>query len=226
MTRSAAMKAQLERLKGLRGSGVVTPERLQELKAFQSARLKATYADVAAQPRYRSATRFFLEDLYGPKDFSRRDAEMMRILPSMARMLPASAVETATLAVELEALSEELDHRVASALSPGPLDEARYAEAYRAGSTRPDRERQIALIVAVGERLDTLVTRPFVYRTLKLMRGPAHLAGLDDLQDFLERGFGAFKDMGGAKDFLTLVRSRETAILERLFSGGPRPFSI
>ena len=220
------MKAQLERLKALRGSAAVPPGRLQELKAFQSARLKATYADVAAQQRYRSATQFFLEDLYGPKDFSRRDAEMMRILPSMARMLPASAVETATLAVELEALSEELDHRAARAMPPGPLDEARYGEAYRAGSTRPERERQIALIVAVGERLDTLVTRPLVYRTLKLMRGPAHLAGLDDLQDFLERGFGAFKDMGGAREFLTLVRDRETAILERLFSGAPGPFSI
>src|SRR5207248_3738 len=84
----------------------LAPARLQELKAFQAARLARSYADIAAMPRYREATAFFLADLYGPKNFSRRDAAMLRILPAMTRMLPASAVETATLAVELEALSE------------------------------------------------------------------------------------------------------------------------
>jgi hypothetical protein len=226
MDHGAAMKAHLERLKALRGSEAVTPARLQELKRFQSARLAASYEDMAVQPRYRSSTGFFLGDLYGPKDFSRRDAAMLRILPSMTRLLPASAVETATLAIELEALSEELDHRVAAALPDGPIDEVSYAAAYRAGSTREERERQVELIVAVGDRLDALVARPLVFRTLKLMRTPASLAGLSDLQEFLERGFAAFRDMGGAHDFLALIRERETAILNRLFSGAPRPFSI
>jgi len=226
MEARAAMKDQLARLKALRGAGVSTPPRLHELKEFQAARLARTYADVASQARYSLATSFFLGDLYGPKDFSRRDAEMIRILPAMTRMLPHSAVETATKAVELEALSEELDHRVAQSLGAAALDEASYGAAYRAGSTRAERERQIDLIVAVGERLDVLVRKPFIFRTLKLMRGPAHLAGLDDLQDFLERGFSAFREMGGADEFLALVRHRETQILNRLFSGEARPFSI
>ena len=226
MDAAAAMKRHLERLKALRGSDAVEPARLREVKRFQAARLAASYEDVADQPRYRGSTGFFLGDLYGPKDFSRRDAAMLRILPSMTRLLPASAVQTATLAVELEALSEYLDHRVAAALPPGPIDEEGYAAAYRAGSTRAERERQIELIVAVGERLDALVTKPFVFRTLKLMRTPAQLAGLQDLQDFLERGFTAFRDMAGAHEFLALIRDRETAILNRLFSGVPRPFSI
>jgi hypothetical protein len=58
------------------------------------------------------------------------------------------------------------------------------------------------------------------------MRTPARMAGLEDLQDFLERGFEAFRAMGGAEDFLALVRARETAILNRLFSGAVEPFSI
>jgi len=226
MTDGGTIKGYLERLKALRGAHAVAPARLQELKEFQAARLAATYADVARQPRYRAATDFFLGDLYGPKDFSRRDASMMRILPAMTRILPASAVQTAAFAIELEALSEELDHRVAVALPAGPIDEARYGEAYRAGSTVPERERQIDLVVGVGERLDALVVKPLVHRTLKVMRTPAHLAGMDDLQDFLERGFHAFREMGGAGDFLSLVRSRETTILNRLFSGAPEPFSL
>jgi hypothetical protein len=226
MDTGATIRTHLDRLKTLRGTGAAAPARLPELKQFQSTRLTASYADIAAQPRYRMATHFFLGDLYGPKDFSRRDASMMRILPAMTRILPASAVQTAAFAIELESLSEELDHRVAAALPPGPIDDTRYGEAYRAGSTPAEREHQIDLVVGVGERLDSLVAKPLVYRTLKLMRAPAHLAGMDDLQDFLERGFAAFREMGGADDFLALIRSREGAIKSRLFSGAPQPFSL
>jgi hypothetical protein len=226
MDPTAAMRSQLAQLQALRGQGAVRPARLDELKGFQSERLMRSYEDIAAQPRYRAATGFFLDDLYGPKDFSRRDADMARMVPAMRRVLPAFALETAAHAIELECLSESLDHRVAAALPGGPIDEASYAEAYRAGSTPPERMRQIELIVAVGERLDTLVAKPLIFRTLKLMRQPARLAGLEELQAFLERGFRAFHEMGGADEFLALIRGRETQILNRLFSGEPRPFSV
>ena len=220
-THATALRRHLERLKHLRGEGGVPPQRLGELKAWQARRLQRTYADLAAQPRYREATAFFLEDLYAPKDFSARDEAMLKIVPVMTRMLPAAALETASLAIELEALSEDLDHRVARALALAPIDGASYADAYRAGSTRRERERQVDLIEAVGGRLDALVRKPLVHRTLKLMRRPAHLAGLADLQDFLERGFDAFRAMHGADGFLAAIRHRETAILNDLFSGKP-----
>lgn len=220
-----ALKSHLEALKALRGPGSVAPPRLAEVKAWQSRRLAATYADLVAQPRYRAATEFFLEDLYGPKDFSARDQELLRIVPVMARVLPATAVQTASLAIELEALSEALDHALAAALPAGPLDEASYAAAYRASSTRAQRLRQIDLIEAVGHRLDALVRKPFVAGTLKIMRKPAHLAGLGDLQDFLEEGYAAFRTMDGSEEFLAALRSRETAILNRFFSNASRPFS-
>jgi len=226
MDRGAAMRKHLEALKALRGAESASPARLRELKRFQAERLARTYADIAAQPRYREATDFFLGDLYGPKDFSRRDAAMLRVLPAMTRMMPAYAIETAALAIELEALSEHLDHRTAGTLAPGPIDDARYAEAYRKATTREERQRQIDLIVAVGKRLDTVVKVPLVYRTLKLMRRPAKAAGLEELQHFLERGFEAFVAMGGAEEFLSTIRDREREILNRLFSGAPEPFSV
>jgi hypothetical protein len=218
---AAAMSRHLLQLKELRGPERALPARLKELKRWQSARLEASYADLAAQPRYQAATAFFLDDLYGAKDFSGRDQAMLRIVPVMKRLLPATAVETAALAIELEALSEDLDHRLAEALRDGPIDAGSYAEAYRASSTRAERGHQVELIVAVGARLDALVKKPFVFRTLKLMRQPARVAGLTDLQDFLERGFDAFRGMDGAEEFLQTVRERETALLESLFSGQP-----
>ena len=215
-----AMREHLLSLKRWRGEDR-DPEsgaRIREVKRWQAERLTRTYADLASEPRYRSATAFFLEDLYGPKDFSDRDAAMLRILPVMTRVLPAKAVETAALSIEVEALSEELDHRLAAALGSAPLTEQSYAQAYRQSASREERLRQIALIVEVGHRLDGLVGWPFVSQTLKLMRTPARLAGLSDLQDVLERGFEAFRRMAGADEFLAVIESRERAILERLFN--------
>ena len=222
---ATSLRQHLELLKSLRGKGADRPARLAELKAWQAKRLKDSYADLAAQERYRTATSFFLDHLYGPKDFSGRDQAMLRIVPVMSRMLPQSAVETASLAIELEALSESLDHRTAAALPDGPIDAEAYAHAYREGSTRAERERQIALLGAVGERLDALVKKPFVGKTLRLMRTPADVAGLSDLQDFLERGYASFRDMRGADDFLATIEERETALLNRLFSGETPAFS-
>ena len=222
--RAHAMRAHLLRLKSLRGAGAPVLERVTQLKRFQTARLERTYRDLREQQRYRKAIAFFVNDLYGPKDFSGRDAALMRILPAMTRALPARAVETATLAIEIEALSEELDHRLAAALD-APLDEESYARAYRASATPREREHQIALVVDVGVRLDALVRMPMVLRTLKLMRGPAKLARLTSLQDFLERGFHAFAAMDGAQEFLRTIEERETALLRRLFSGEEKPFS-
>lgn len=219
------LETHLRRLRVLRGEGRRAPPRLAELKLWQAQRLQRTYADAASQPRYRAATAFFIEDLYGAKDFSSRDDAMLRIVPVMKRILPASAVETADLAIELEALSEDLDHRLAAQLAAGPITEKTYAQGYRAMGARAERERQIELLGSAGRHLDVFVHKPFIGQTLKLMRTPARLAGLADLQDFLERGFDAFQRMQGADDFLALIQRRETQILNRLFSGAAEPFS-
>jgi len=224
-TVAARLEQHLRQLRALRGEAGRAPARLAELKRWQAQRLERTYADYASQPRYEAATAFFIDDLYGPKDFSSRDEAMLRILPVMTRVLPANAVETAALSIELEALSEDLDHRLAAALAPGAITEESYANAYRKGATRAERERQVELIEAAGRRLDEVVRKPMLGQTLKLMRRPARMAGLADLQDFLERGYNAFREMKGADEFLAVVKSRETRILNRLFSGAARPFS-
>ena len=222
-----SLRRNLERLRELRGREAHghKPPRLEEIKAWQAGRLERSYADLAANPRYAKPTAFFLDDLYGTKDFSGRDDAMLRIYPIMVRTLPRAAVESAALAIEVDAMSEELDRRVAAALDPGPITDASYARAYRQAGTREERVRQIELIDEVGRRLDVLVVKPMVYSTLKLMRTPAKMLGMEELQAFLERGFAAFRHMGGATEFLATIAGREKAILSRLFSGHPSPFS-
>ena len=202
---------------------------LSLLRAWQAARLERAFADVLADPRMRPAARFFLSDLYGDKDFSARDRDAAKILPAMARLLPASLLEAAAEAIELAVLSHAFDLAMAEALSrrprpDAPISLADYGEAYRAVGCPRLRRHQIGLILRVGYTLDAAVKKHGVHRLLRAARVPAKLAGVSELQAFLERGFTAFEALGGAGDFLEAIGRREYEASRRLFAGDPDPF--
>jgi hypothetical protein len=67
-------------------------ERLRRLRSWQGTRLAATYADLAATPRYTAAVTFFLGDLYAGADLAPRDDELRRAAGALERMLPAAAL--------------------------------------------------------------------------------------------------------------------------------------
>src|SRR3546814_13512706 len=61
---------------------------LPELRRWQAARLRDSFAPFLADPSRRPAAEFFLDDVYGDRDFTRRDADIARVLPMMQRLLP------------------------------------------------------------------------------------------------------------------------------------------
>lgn len=199
---------------------------LDRLRAWQAARLRGTYADLAADPRYAPAVGFFETDLYGRGDFSRRDADLARVVPMLVRLMPESVVACVAEAVELNALSQDLDRRLLVALprADGQFTVAEYCSAFRRAGELGARRRQIQLIDDVGRALDRFVARPMMRTSLAMMRGPARLAGLGALQAFLERGFAAFRTMHGAEHFLATVAAREKALLDAIMGGANDPF--
>jgi len=199
---------------------------LDRLRAWQSARLRQTYLDLGQSPRYGPAIRFFEHDLYGARDFSRRDADLARIVPMMVRMAPGGVVHCVALAVELNALSQELDLSLVKQLPrvDGGFTVADYCRAYRRAGDVTGRRRQITLIGEAGTALDHYVHKRLARTSLAMMRRPAHVAGLSALQEFLERGFAAFRTMDGAGEFLRVVRERETRVHESIVGGRNDPF--
>ena len=193
------------------------------LKLWQSERLAGTYADLLASERYRESCEFFLEELYGARDFEQRDQEAHRVVPKLARMLPERAIETLLKAVELDELSEDLDADLARRVQM-PITAARYAEAYRQVGSKAEREHQIALVYEIGRTLDRLARIPMLAPMLAMMKAPAEAWGYGHLHHFLHRGFHAFAGMGGADEFLGTIRRRELAINARLFERDPDPF--
>lgn len=192
------------------------------LKAYQRDRFAHTYADLLASPRYAAAARFFLEELYGPRDFSERDAQFARVVPGMVRLFPREIVDTVDTLARLHALSEALDTQMARTLQDEPVvDAPRYVRAWQQTGDVPGRERQIVLTLSVGRSLDRLTRKPLLRHSLHLMRGLARAAGLGALQQFLECGFDTFKAMGGADSFLGSVEQRERALAAALFGAAP-----
>ncbi|TPV60723.1 hypothetical protein FJ444_03620 [Aestuariibacter sp. GS-14] len=187
-------------------------EDIQAVQRWQCKRLLSTHAKMASQADYHDAITFFVDELYGPKDFSQRDADLIRVIPKLAKALPNKAMVALDNALMLNALSFELDMAVAQHLDNTPLNRDTYAMAYRSVSRADDRATQIAIVASLGEQLADVVKIPGVGLIIKLSRRPAKMAGLLALHDFLYRGFSAFKGLGDVKAFIEPVIAAETEL--------------
>ncbi|MCW5580749.1 MAG: hypothetical protein KIS72_05375 [Luteimonas sp.] len=204
---------------------------LPELRRWQAARLKASFRHFLLDAQRAPAAEFFLSDVYGDRDFTRRDADIARVLPMMRRLLPKKLLGTVADAIELGVVTQELDLGMAEALEAlAPqrrgLDEALYGEAYRRVGQEKPRQHQIALIGQVGRGFGKALRMPGVAALLRLSRGPAKLAGLGDLQGFLERGYGAFESLDDADAFVDEIERDEREVSRRLFAGEDAPFAF
>ncbi|MDO9359940.1 MAG: hypothetical protein Q7T70_13220 [Polaromonas sp.] len=214
----------METVSRLRISRAADPSLMQaalEVKRFQGQRFKATYADLLRDPRYRRAAEFFLDELYGERDYSQRDQQFARIAGTISRLFPAAVAETSAALAEVHALTEQLDDQMAqrwlrSSLSP---EARRYIDCWRKVGDPVARQQQLQVVLQLGRQLDRLTRMRGLRSLLKMMRGPAAAAGLSSLQSFLEAGFDSFAEMSGSTEFLALIEKREATWIDALFGG-------
>lgn len=194
---------------------------VQTIKRLQAARFEHTYADFLVHAEYAAAARFFLGELYGVRDFSQRDQQFARIAGGLERLFPAAVAELAVDLVELHALTEQLDHDMAVAwngLSADLTQGQRYVASWHRAGSRTERDRQLAVVSAMGTELEHLTRKKSLRTALRLMRGPAKAAGLDALQQFLEAGFDAFASMARPQVLMEAIHARESDWLNKLYS--------
>lgn len=213
----------------LREESVALPEvgaAVTHLKRFQARRFAGTYADLLGSATYGPAARFFLEELYGDRDFRERDAQFARIAGPMEKLFPRDVAETAASLARLHALTESLDHAMARAHPLASLDDvAGYVGAWKRAGRREDRRLQLDAVVGLGAEMARITRVPGLRTMLRMMRGPAAAAGLQSLQRFLESGFDTFasvaRQRGGVEHFLATIQAREQALLDLLFDAEP-----
>lgn len=219
----AAIEA-VARLREQQAADPLLAQAAAAVKRFQGLRFAATYADLMHQTRYRAATRFFLDELYGDRDYAERDQQFVRIASTVHHVFPPAVVKTAGTLAEVHMLTEQLDDRMArhwraDALAVSRADAStRYIRCWRQVADRAARQHQLAAVLELGGDLDRLTRTRGLLMMLKLMRRPAAAAGLSALQHFLESGFGAFACMRGADVFLQTVQARESHWIACLFN--------
>jgi hypothetical protein len=194
------------------------------LKRFQARRFAGTYADLLASGVYGAAARFFLEELYGERDYADRDAQFARISGAIETLFPRDVAQTAVSLARLHALTESLDHAMArTGLLNGSDDVSGYVQAWKATARRADRQRQLAGVLEIGAEMARLTRLPGLRMMLRMMRAPAFAAGLSSLQRFLESGFDTFAAMtkvrGGPERFLQTIQQREQHLVDLLSDG-------
>ncbi len=229
MDASQIIRDEVEKVQRLRKFAFGRPllaSAVAAVKRIQSQRFEITYRDLLQGGPYQGAAHFFLSELYGPLDYSRRDEQFARIAGAIQRLLPRHAVTTAVALAKLHGLTEQLDLAMGEAWEgDGQSDGdewARYVRAWRQTAGQDNRYRQLRLILEIGADLAKLTRTPGLRLMLKMMRGPALAAGLPDLQRFLEQGFDTFASIGkggqgSALQFLELVEYRESKAIETLF---------
>jgi hypothetical protein len=209
--------------------GASLDPQLAILHQWQSERLAGTYADLLADEEYRSACLFFLSDIYAARDFSQRNYDAEHLYGILARFLPEAMLALLADAIRLNQLTSQLDHALLQVLTEDlemkdTITPQMYAQAYRLCNNYAERRGQIELLVEVLQAAAKGARNPIFGASLHLVRGPAHRAGWLEVFDFLERGYLACKPMKNINRFVEIIQSRETALLDKIFSGDPEPF--
>jgi len=196
-----------------------------EIKVFQNSRLESTYKDLLEDKGMRAACRFFLDQLYCTHDVSTRDHQVERVLPKLEKLLPGGAVDTVKKVIYMDYLAELLDDEITLFInekdfnSDNSLKEIAYMEAFRKQGQFDLREQQILLVREVGESLRKLMRLPFLRPLMKMTRGAAQKANLEDFHDFLSQGLDAFASLEKPTLFFQLIQEREMSILEGIRQG-------
>lgn len=206
-------------------------QNLMILRAWQSQRLASTYKDLLQQPDSSPACRFFLEEIYGPHDFSQRDRDAEKLHELLTRVLPAGMLWVLAETIHLNRLSKYLDEQLLRALVTGldwqgELTPEIYTQGYRWCDNYLERKEQIELLARILKEVAIGAENKITGITLRLARVPAQAAGWDALYGFLERGYNAFKPVKDKHAFGETIYRREMDLLERIFAGEPNPFGL
>lgn len=189
---------------------------IRAVQAWQCKRLLVSHQHMYLQRRFKPAVEFFVNELYGPNDFSQRDQDIARVVPKMSTFLPQKALQSLASALHLNTLSFELDFDLAKQLVNIEIDRDTYADAYVSCDNFANRQQQIEYIRTLGNDLADVVKMKGISSLLFISRKPAKMAGVLALHEFLEKGFKSFKNLGNVDDFITPVVNKEHEIMQQL----------
>jgi hypothetical protein len=190
------------------------------LQIFQSNRLRRDYSDLAAIPQYEPVGEFFFIEMYGPRDFSDRNAGARKI-QSFLHILPGVKLRDIEEVLDLLEITVQLDDEMAQLMldrdTGVDFDEATYEQIYREADNYDERFHQLELIRKSLYNVFQLSRSQLLGMALHRSRLFARLAGIEAVHGFLMKGYDAVHGVSNIDRFAHTVYDRELARLNRIY---------
>jgi hypothetical protein len=165
---------------------------------------------------------FIFTEIYGPRDFSARDAQARSMRPFL-RVIPGLGMHDIAELFALLELSSALDDSLVEALiqlgAPLTFDEPTYERAYRMVDNYALRRRQLDLTRVVLCNMHRLAHHPLIGLPLHRSGTLAIAMGLAEIHRFLCLGHRAFQPVRNIRAFVQTLDARERARLDRIYAG-------
>lgn len=188
----------------------------KQVKVYQIKHIEADNQDFIKDFNAKGALNFFLEEIYGTKDLSKRDEEVERFISTMEKLISKDTLEVIFNAVNLNLITETLDNQMAEQLSENFTQEE-YQSAYLKTS-KSLREEQVDIVEKLGNSLSSLVKIPFLGMLMKTMTIPAKAQNVYNLHLFLQKGLEVFKSTKNSNAIINTVANREKAYINSMYS--------
>jgi len=207
-------------------------QRLQDVQAWQKARMQRTHAAHFAEKQNTLMAEYFLNRLYGGPDFdalAEQIARLTKYAHKAEKLIPDNAIKTGTSGVALAILAVQLDEQVAIQLLKDhhpnePLTDEMMRLAYLQLDQGEERLKQLSMLEELGKSLDKYMRSFVVYTAFKMCKGAAVKYRFDVMYDFMQDGFLAMKPLKSAEKFVKDFVAVERQIIAKVHSGDPKPF--
>lgn len=209
--------------------------KLNEVQAWQRARLQTTHSALFEQPKNKPMADYFLTQLYGGDDFKLLAKQLERILPKakkLERLAKEDALQAGSMGIQAAILAIELDLHLAQWLMAQalPVTEENMLAAYRAVDEAAERRTQINNLKDICYRTDKHLNSFMLKKAFALAKGTAYRYDFQPLYDFIDTGFKAMKPLKSVSSFIEPFCAREMAIIDQVHNmdndGKPVTFAV
>lgn len=214
---------------------VALSTKLDEVQAWQRARIQHTHQVLFGQPQNQMMAEYFLTQLYGGDEFKLLAKQLERILPKakkLERLAKESALEAGSMGIQAAILAIELDLHLAEWLLAQdlPVNEDNMLAAYRAVDEADERRVQINNLKEVCYRTDKHLNSFMLKKAFALAKGTAYRYNFQPLYDFMDTGFKAMNPLKSVSSFIEPFCERELEIIDQVHDtdngGKPLAFGV
>lgn len=210
----------------------VLKQQVEQVRRWQADRMARTHEKAFSQPQNRLMADYFLNRLYGAKDFETLAQQFRRLIPlatKLEALVPGTALRTGTLGIELSVRNMQLDEQLARVIyqemgHTGPLTEEVMRQAYLQADQQKERLSMLDLLDELGTGLDKYVRSFVIQSVFKLAKKSAYKHDFAPVYDFTGEGFAAMKPLKSAASFINQYTQVERNIVARVHRGDLHPF--